>query len=295
VPTVSSSFGQGAPAFSLWHSPKASSPDSISRGSPDHPPTMVPRFPSAPTAAAPSSPFKSLMLPLSPVGETEKSPLSPPLIPTSVTSSPALASLYSHFPFMSAAFPGIPLHKQAFLSPLLAHPGLWQMATAAAAARQQQHSLLRPDLDLLAEHRALLEKFSASAAAAAAPTSPTPPSTPSAAAAAAAAAMAAAAAAMASANAASPPSTHQLLLRASSSPSRACSASPSDDHSASSPEPPQQTPMDLSRSKKIFSASLERFKSDVNRNNLVSSEKDSPSPASDNDTSSVLDLCSNKS
>lgn len=74
---------------------------------------------------------------------------------------------------MSAAatpgFPGIPLHKQALLSPLLAH---WHLAAG-------RHPLftpgLRPELDLLAEHKALMERFSQAAAAAAAAAANTTP------------------------------------------------------------------------------------------------------------------------
>jgi hypothetical protein len=91
---------------------------------------------------------------------------------------PPIMSLYSGFPspltmgMPANAFPGVPLHKQALLSPLLAQSHLWQQMAAF-----RQNPLMRPmmtptapvapDMDLIsAEHKLLMERFAAVAAAA---------------------------------------------------------------------------------------------------------------------------------
>ena len=148
----------------MWPSPtktelKLEEPPMIKERSPSHspelPPTMVPR------TSVTSSFSPSHLTAFSPTTPTSKPE------PASTGVSPFLPSLYSGFPsplsLMSgvSGFPGIPFHKQALLSPLLAQSHLWQLAS--------RHPLLggglRPDVDLLAEHKALLEKFAATSAA----------------------------------------------------------------------------------------------------------------------------------
>lgn len=141
-------------------------------------PTLVPRTsaittslshssPTLSTSHSPSSPFKNL-LPSSPSSTASK-----PEIPSSPI-TPPVASLYGGFPsplsMLGGAgaihgFPGIPFHKQGLLSPLLAQSHLWQMA---AASRHPLFSDMRPQLDLMAEHKALIERFQTAATAAAA-------------------------------------------------------------------------------------------------------------------------------
>merc|ERR1712079_271002 len=126
---------------------------------------MVPRSSSI------TSPFASL-LPQPPLAA------SPPSLklPTVSEASPAtslaasLSPLYSGFPptfplMSTPGFHNLPFHKQALLSPLLAHTHLWQMARAnpLLAAAQGAH---RPELDLMAEHKALMERFATAAIAA---------------------------------------------------------------------------------------------------------------------------------
>ena len=143
---------------------RKSSPDHLTNL--HHSPTMVPRSSSI------TSPFASL-LPQPPLAA------SPPSLklPTVSEASPAtslaasLSPLYSGFPptfplMSTPGFHNLPFHKQALLSPLLAHTHLWQMARAnpllgAAAAAQA-----RPELDLMAEHKALMERFATAAIAA---------------------------------------------------------------------------------------------------------------------------------
>ena len=116
--------------------------------------------------------------------EVLKSPPPPPIIPSTPTSTPTppfpfAHSLYSPFssalPFLPPTFniPGLsalPLHKQALLSPLLASSHFLAAArkaypflpTSSSPPSNQETS------DVLAEHKALLERFRASAAAMAA-------------------------------------------------------------------------------------------------------------------------------
>ena len=115
----------------------------------------------------------------------------------------------------------LPFHKQALLSPLLAHTHLWQMARANAATNPLLGSLqggVRPELDLmggLAEHKALMERFAAAAMAA----------------------QTAAAAVQAASTAASKEASKESSPAVSPKTSR------------STPEPPQNAPIDLSNKK----------------------------------------------
>lgn len=136
--------------------------------SPDIPPTMVPRTSSI---GATPSPFASLL--------PQPPPVSPPALklPSSEASAVAaqqslasLSPLYAAgfpptFPLMSTpGFHNLPFHKQALLSPLLAHTHLWHMARSAANPLLNAQ---RPaELDLMAEHKALMERFAAAAMAA---------------------------------------------------------------------------------------------------------------------------------
>ena len=173
-------------------------------------PTMVPR-----TTSIGATPFSGLVLPQPP-------PASPPMMKTSEAATPpaAFSSLYGAgfptFPLMST--PGLhnlPFHKQALLSPLLAHTHLWQMARANASPLLGG---VRPELDLmggLAEHKALMERFAAAAMAA----------------------QSAAAAVQAASTA------------ASKEASKESSPAVSPKTSSTTPEPPQNAPIDLSNKK----------------------------------------------
>jgi hypothetical protein len=149
-------------------------------------------------------------------------------------------------------FPGLPFHKQALLSPLLAHmPHIWQMANARA-----NNPLLnaKPELDLMAEHKALMERFAA-------------------------AAMAAQSHAVAQAAAAASSIKEEVVVEPASPP-------PSPKIAASTPEPPQNAPIDLSNKrsdeedsdmedmevvKTSNSLYKKKVKSDLNRNVVVNS------------------------
>ena len=303
----SSSLSPTAP-LALWPSPpktdhKRDSPivevreshSSSPPRSPEEPAaSMVPRTSVVTPTSSPfshlsaASPFKSLLpsLPISsaslPLSTASLSPITtvtPPAVPktdpataaaaaAAALAAPPIMSLYAGFPGLTAAgatpFPGVPLHKQALLSPLLAQSHLWQQMAAL-----RQNPLMRPpaipavpappsatpDLDLInAEHKALMERFAAVAAAAAA------------------AAVAAA-------------SEEEKRPASPASP-------PSSPKAASTESQPQNCPIDLSSKKSDDgneSEDAERstpssvVKADLNRNNIVDSEKKSEG--------SVLDLC----
>lgn len=191
-PPTSSSLSPTSPPARPWSiTSKSESKDDSFRlrddrsESPDsEPPTMVPRPNAAgyPSPLSGSNPFTSLLRPASPIsnGKHIDAPLSPP-----ITSAAQLSSLYGFpgFSLMSTpGFPSLPLHKQTLLSPLLANPHFWQ---AAVRHPLLTASSLRPELDLMAEHKALMERFATSMSAAAAlatresPPSPrTPPPRP---------------------------------------------------------------------------------------------------------------------
>ena len=116
-------------------------------------------------------------------------PISTPLsIPSSTTTPFTFPSLYSPFsspglPFIPPTFnlPGLsalPLHKQALLSPLLASSHFLAAArkaypflpTTASQNTESPQQTGGNNTDVLAEHKALLERFRASAAAIAAAT-----------------------------------------------------------------------------------------------------------------------------
>ena len=190
-PMSSSSLSPTSPPPRTWNPalPKDNHPHRIEspihhksepierKSSPDinhlhHSPTMVPRTSSF------TSPFASLLPqpPLSASPPTLKLPTVSEAPATSLAAS--LSPMYSGFPhtFPLMSMPGIhnlPFHKQALLSPLLAHSHLWQMARAnplLAAAQHAQHAQGavngRPELDLMAEHKALMERFATAAVAA---------------------------------------------------------------------------------------------------------------------------------
>ena len=204
-------------------SPKISSEDhhrSLLTRSPDmvNSPTMVPR-----TTSIGSTPFPGLVLPQH---TPQPPPASPPMMktPSEAATPPhtAFSSLYGaggfpSFPLIST--PGLhnlPFHKQALLSPLLAHTHLWQMARANA--NPLLGGGVRPELDLmggLAEHKALMERFAAAAMAA----------------------QTAAAAAV------------QAASTASKEASKESSPAVSPKTSSTTPEPPQNAPIDLSNKK----------------------------------------------
>ena len=167
-PPTSSSLSPTSPPSRPWSIPK-NEPKDLKEDRSESPdlesPTMVPRALSVTSNFASSLsgvPFTSLLQPLSPTKHAEP-PVSPPIHPAA-----QLSSLYGFpgFSLMSApGYPGIPLHKQSLLSPLLASPHFWQAAV--------RHPLLsaagmRPELDLMAEHKALMERFASSMSAAAA-------------------------------------------------------------------------------------------------------------------------------
>ncbi len=237
---------------------------------------MVPRTSSI---AATPSPFASLL----------PQPASPPALKLPVSTSESLLSpLYGFpptFPLMST--PGIhslPFHKQALLSPLLAHTHLWQMARAnpllAASAAQ------RPELDLMAEHKALMERFAAAAMAAQT-----------------------AAALSASASAAAPTTKEETKeeVQAASPP-----VSPK---TSNSDEPPQNAPIDLSNKKssdeedseedmdqdqqeeKSFSSKNKKLvvRSDLNRNNILSSHQSGSEADEEDGSDEELDVGENLS
>ena len=116
-------------------------------------------------------------------------PISTPLsVPSSTTTPFTFPSLYSPFsspglPFIPPTFnlPGLsalPLHKQALLSPLLASSHFLAAArkaypflpTTASQNTESPQQTGGNNTDVLAEHKALLERFRASAAAIAAAT-----------------------------------------------------------------------------------------------------------------------------
>merc|ERR1711899_147097 len=131
--------------------------------------------------------------------------------------SPLYSGFPPTFPLMSTpGFHNLPFHKQALLSPLLAHTHLWQMARANA--NPLLGGGVRPELDLmggLAEHKALMERFAAAAMAA----------------------QTAAAAAV------------QAASTASKEASKESSPAVSPKTSSTTPEPPQNAPIDLSNKK----------------------------------------------
>ena len=222
-------------------------------------PTMVPR-----TTTIGATPFSAGLIPQPP-------PASPPSIKTSEAPTTPFSPLYGAgfptFPLMST--PGLhslPFHKQALLSPLLAHTHLWQMARANPLL-----SGVRPELDLMAEHKALMERFAA-------------------------AAMAAQSAAAATIQAASNNSAASKEVESKeSSPA----VSPK---TSSTPEPPQNAPIDLSNKKsddeesmdendnnteneclgirvereaiEAAAAKIKKVKSDLNRNVVAQSEEE---------------------
>jgi hypothetical protein len=165
-PPTSSSASPTSPPSRPWSIPK-SEPKEVKDDRCDSPdldsPTMVPRALSAASSLS-AVPLTSLLQPLSPiVSKHAESPVSPPVHPAA-----PLSSLYGFpaFPLLSApAYPGIPLHKQTLLSPLLASPHFWQ---AAVRHPLLSGGSLRPELDLMAEHKALMERFASSMSAAAA-------------------------------------------------------------------------------------------------------------------------------
>ena len=170
-PPTSSSLSPNSPPIRPWsipkHEPKELKEDLRSESPDMESPTMVPRALSASSGLASSlsgHPFTSLLQPLSPLGNKHVEPPVSPPVPTAAQ----ISSLYG-FPGFSlmnpSGYPGIPLHKQTLLSPLLANPHFWQ-----AAVRHPLLSAanLRPELDLMAEHKALMERFASSMNAAAA-------------------------------------------------------------------------------------------------------------------------------
>ncbi|TRY77123.1 hypothetical protein TCAL_15979 [Tigriopus californicus] len=206
------------------------------------------------------SPFKNLIPNLHPMS-------GPMLKPETSLPSPIpqpMTSLYGGFPsplsLMSSVpgFPGIPMHKQALLSPLLAQTHLWQMART-----NPLFSGLRPEVDLFAEHKALVERYSAAMAAAAAQQLP---------------------------------KREMSAESPISSPKREPSVSPT--HSSAASEPAQHLPMDLSSKKGDDISDPEEDedeeivvkdepspcspKADMNRNLVVGSR----------DSEKILDLCS---
>eukprot|EP00095_Tigriopus_kingsejongensis_P002826 maker-scaffold80_size398941-snap-gene-2.16 protein:Tk02826 transcript:maker-scaffold80_size398941-snap-gene-2.16-mRNA-1 annotation:"AGAP010438-PA" len=210
-------------------------------------------------APAVMSPFKSLLPNMSPLG----APLpKPEASHPSVNMSHPMTSLYGGFPsplsLMSSVpgFPGIPIHKQALLSPLLAQTHLWQMARSNPLLAG-----LRPEMDLFAEHKALVERYSAAMAAAAA----------------------------------QPKDDKADLTTLLKSPKREPSVSPP--HSVT-PEPPQNIPMDLSSKKGDDGSSADEDLDEDDEE--IEVKETSPSPISDvnknlvlsRDASSVLNLCS---
>ena len=238
---------------------------------------MVPRTSSI---AATPSPFASLL----------PQPASPPALKLPVSTSESLLSpLYGFpptFPLMST--PGIhslPFHKQALLSPLLAHTHLWQMARAnpllAASAAQ------RPELDLMAEHKALMERFAAAAMAAQT-----------------------AAALSASASAAAPNNTKE-----ESKEEVQAASPPVSPKTSNSDEPPQNAPIDLSNKKssdeedseedmdqdqqeeKSFSSKNKKLvvRSDLNRNNILSSHQSGSEADEEDGSDEELDVGENLS
>ncbi|XP_040581276.1 uncharacterized protein [Lepeophtheirus salmonis] len=179
--------------------------DVSSSRSPEHSPTLLPppiSSTSSSVTSASLSPFKNLIRPPSPSssnGSTKsESPIIlphapphpllhsvPPATSSSSTHSPLTPPYPGSFPLSSlmSGFQGIPFHKQPLLSPLLAvHSPLWQVA---AAARNPFLNIRPPELDLMAEHKALMERFAAAnavtaaAAAAAAASRASPPSSKS--------------------------------------------------------------------------------------------------------------------
>ena len=140
-------------------SPKITESGRQSR-SPDitHSPTMVPR-----TTSIGSTPFPGLLPQPPPASPPSIKPASEPAggatSPAGGAFSPLYGAGFPTFPLMST--PGLhnlPFHKQALLSPLLAHTHLWQMARANPLLGG-----VRPELDLMAEHKALMERFAAAA------------------------------------------------------------------------------------------------------------------------------------
>ena len=169
-PPTSSSLSPTSPPSRPWSIPKSEPKNSKEdrAESPDmESPTMVPRPLAASTGLASSLstvPLTSLLQPLSPIASKHsEAPVSPPVHPAA-----QLSSLYGFpgFPLMSApGYPGIPHNKQSLLSPLLASPHFWQ---AAVRHPLLSAASLRPELDLMAEHKALMERFASSMSAAAA-------------------------------------------------------------------------------------------------------------------------------
>ncbi len=169
---------------------------------PPHPPPA--NHASQQAAAAASLNFLASLKSQREAEAASKPAISPPIVPAtgtpSVTSSLGFPpSLYSHnlfnspLPFLPPTFnlPGLsalPLHKQALLSPLLASSHILAAAAARKAAYSPfngtpvtsssadaqppvstaSESPVAASADILAEHKALLERFRASAAAAAA-------------------------------------------------------------------------------------------------------------------------------
>ena len=123
-----------------------------SRKSPEmHSPTMVPRTPN----------FAPIQIP--PVQPPQR-PASPPKSEPNILQNPPLYGFPPTFPLMSTpGFHSLPFHKQALLSPLLAHTHLWQMARNNPLFQARQQT---PELDLMAEHKALMERFALMAQAA---------------------------------------------------------------------------------------------------------------------------------
>ena len=166
-PPTSSSLSPTSPPSRPWSIHKQEPKDDRSESPDMESPTMVPRALTASSGLASSltgHPFTSLLQPLSPLGSKHsEAPVSPP------GPTPSQISALYGFPAFSLmsnpGYPGIPLHKQGRLSPLLARPHFWQAAV--------RHPLLsaasmRPDLDLMAEHKALMERFASQMSAAAA-------------------------------------------------------------------------------------------------------------------------------
>ena len=170
-PPTSMSLSPTSPPSRPWSIPKNESKEMKDdrAESPDlESPTMVPRALTSTTSLAPSFssvPLTSLLQPLSPIAvKPSEPPISPPVHPAA-----PIPSFYGFpgFPLMSApGYPGIPLHKQSLLSPLLASPHFWQAAVRHPLLSAA--SSLRPELDLMAEHKALMERFASSMSAAAA-------------------------------------------------------------------------------------------------------------------------------
>lgn len=170
-PPTSLSLSPTSPPSRPWSIPK-NEPKEMKDDRPESPdlesPTMVPRGLTTTTSLAPSLsgvPLSSLLQPLSPIAaKPSEPPVSPPVHPAA-----PIPSFYGFpgFPLMSASgYPGIPLHKQSLLSPLLASPHFWQAAVRHPLLSAA--SSLRPELDLMAEHKALMERFASSMNAAAA-------------------------------------------------------------------------------------------------------------------------------